>query len=131
MSILILTRPPIPAGSGSEGDYAAVGYHPKLIGFINELFSAGSEATAETGCRFLTRTYLKIPCAVSIRYKSGMIRLSDEEWERVRHHFPEEHIADGRPGRRIVDRHGLPLSVSAPAAHHSKSAWCSYASTFT
>ena len=29
-------------------------YHPNLVGFINELFSAGSEAAAETGCRFST-----------------------------------------------------------------------------
>jgi hypothetical protein len=25
-----------------------------------------------------------------------MIRLTDEQWERIRNHFPEEHIADGR-----------------------------------
>jgi transposase len=31
-----------------------------------------------------------------------MIRLSDLQWERIRHHFPEENIADGRPGRRPV-----------------------------
>ena len=31
-----------------------------------------------------------------------MIRLSDEHWERIRDHFPEEHIADGRPGRKLV-----------------------------
>jgi transposase len=31
-----------------------------------------------------------------------MIRLSDEHWERIRDHFPEEHIADGRPGRKPV-----------------------------
>ena len=37
-----------------------------------------------------------------IRYKCGMIRLSDLQWERIRHHFPEENIADGRPGRRPV-----------------------------
>src|SRR5262249_11382798 len=85
-----------------------------------------------------------------------MIRLTDEQWERIRDHFPEENIADGRPGRKptptrcvleavlwilntakgggleigatkrgkgmkimaIVDRHGLPLSVSAHAANH-------------
>src|SRR5262245_9231831 len=29
-----------------------------------------------------------------------MIRLTDEQWERMRDHFPEEHIADGRPGRK-------------------------------
>ena len=31
-----------------------------------------------------------------------MIRLSDEQWERIRHHFPEEHIPDGRPGRKPI-----------------------------
>src|SRR6266436_6572046 len=31
-----------------------------------------------------------------------MIRLSDEQWERIRKHFPEEHIADDRPGRKPV-----------------------------
>jgi transposase len=31
-----------------------------------------------------------------------MIRLSDEHWERIRDHFPEEHIPDGRPGRKSV-----------------------------
>src|SRR5262249_19277936 len=31
-----------------------------------------------------------------------MIRLTDEQWERIRSHFPEEHIADGRPGRKPI-----------------------------
>jgi len=31
-----------------------------------------------------------------------MIRLTDEQWRRIRHHFPEEHIADGRPGRKPI-----------------------------
>jgi hypothetical protein len=31
-----------------------------------------------------------------------MIRLSGEQWERIRKHFPEEHIPDGRPGRKPV-----------------------------
>src|SRR3954464_8795289 len=31
-----------------------------------------------------------------------MIRLSDEQWERIRKHFPEEHIAEDRPGRKPV-----------------------------
>jgi integrase len=31
-----------------------------------------------------------------------MIRLSDEQWKRIREHFPEEHIADGRPGRKSI-----------------------------
>src|SRR3954463_16191261 len=31
-----------------------------------------------------------------------MIRLTDEQWERIRMHFPEEHIPDGRPGRKLI-----------------------------
>jgi len=31
-----------------------------------------------------------------------MIRLSDEQWERIRKHFPEERIADDRPGRKPI-----------------------------
>ena len=31
-----------------------------------------------------------------------MIRLSDEHWERIREHFPEENIPDGRPGRKPI-----------------------------
>ena len=31
-----------------------------------------------------------------------MIRLTDEQWDRIRDHFPEEHIADGRPGRKPI-----------------------------
>ena len=31
-----------------------------------------------------------------------MIRLTDEHWERIRDRFPEEHIPDGRPGRKPV-----------------------------
>jgi transposase len=30
------------------------------------------------------------------------ITLTDTQWERIRPHFPEEHIPDGRPGRRPV-----------------------------
>ena len=37
-----------------------------------------------------------------------MIRLTDEQWKRIRKHFPEEHIPDGRPGRKpIPTRHVL------------------------
>jgi hypothetical protein len=31
-----------------------------------------------------------------------MIRLLDSEWERIREHFPEENIPDGRPGRKPI-----------------------------
>ena len=31
-----------------------------------------------------------------------MLRLSDEQWERIREHFPEENIPAGRPGRKPI-----------------------------
>src|SRR6201993_440430 len=31
-----------------------------------------------------------------------MIRLTDSDWERIRHHFPEENISEGRPGRKPI-----------------------------
>src|SRR5436190_24386267 len=31
-----------------------------------------------------------------------MIRLTNEQWERIRNHFPEEHIPDGRAGRKPI-----------------------------
>ena len=31
-----------------------------------------------------------------------MIRLTDEQWKRIRDHFPEEQIPDGRPGRKPI-----------------------------
>jgi hypothetical protein len=31
-----------------------------------------------------------------------MIRLTDDQWKRIRDHFPEENIADGRPGRKPI-----------------------------
>jgi transposase len=31
-----------------------------------------------------------------------MFRLLDSEWERIREHFPEENIPDGRPGRKPI-----------------------------
>jgi len=31
-----------------------------------------------------------------------MIRLSDGQWDRIRKHFPEEHIPESRPGRKPV-----------------------------
>ena len=27
---------------------------------------------------------------------------TDSDWERIRHHFPEENISEGRPGRKPV-----------------------------
>jgi transposase len=31
-----------------------------------------------------------------------MLRLRDDQWERIREHVPEEHIPDSRPGRKPV-----------------------------
>ena len=31
-----------------------------------------------------------------------MLKLSDEHWERIREHFPEENVPDSRPGRKPV-----------------------------
>ena len=31
-----------------------------------------------------------------------MLRLSDEQWDRIREHFPEEHIPADRPGRKPI-----------------------------
>ena len=31
-----------------------------------------------------------------------MIRLADEHWDRIREHFPEEQIPDGRAGRKPI-----------------------------
>ena len=31
-----------------------------------------------------------------------MLRVSDEQWERIRKHFPEEHFAADRPGRKPI-----------------------------
>jgi transposase len=36
-----------------------------------------------------------------------MILLTDEQWERIRKHFPEEHIPDGRPGRKPILTHDV------------------------
>ena len=30
------------------------------------------------------------------------LRLTDDQWERIREHFPEENIPDGRPGRKPI-----------------------------
>ena len=50
----------------------------------------------------LSRTYLKITHGRISRIICGMLRLSDDHWERIRQHFPEEKIPEGRPGRKPV-----------------------------
>src|SRR6266481_8150648 len=64
---------------------------------------------------------------LSIRYKCRMIRLTDEQWERIRNHFPEEHIPDGRPGRKpIATRHVLctQRQVSAHSEFYRSLQYC-------
>ena len=70
-----------------------------------------------------------------------MIRLSDSEWERIRHHFPEENISEGRPGRKPVPTrkileaalwilntgaqwHMLPQCYPLETVHRRFQAWC-------
>jgi transposase len=31
-----------------------------------------------------------------------MLRLRDDQWERIREYFPEEHLPESRPGRKLV-----------------------------
>jgi len=38
-----------------------------------------------------------------------MLRVRDDQWDRIRERFPEEHIPEGRPGRK-------PVPKAAPAA---------------
>ena len=47
----------------------------------------------------LLETYLKIPDCCRSAINKEVIRLTDEQWKRIRKHFPEEHIPDGRAGR--------------------------------
>ena len=44
-----------------------------------------------------------------------MLRLTDEQWERIREHFPEATIAPERPGRRPVPAR----RVSSGARHRA------------
>lgn len=49
------------------------------------------------------RTYLKRVDDLKIHPTSPvMLRLRDDQWERIREHFPEERIPDSRPGRKPV-----------------------------
>ena len=45
-----------------------------------------------------------------------MIQLTDEQWERIRHHFPEEHIPDGRAASPENTRTGHREDGGAPSA---------------
>ena len=50
----------------------------------------------------MTGTYLKIARRSRSAINVRMIRLTNKQWERIRNHFPEEHIPDGRPGRKPI-----------------------------
>src|SRR5256714_6715802 len=65
-----------------------------------------------------------------------MIRLTDEQWERIRMHFPEEHIPDGRPGRKPIPTRRVSLvdsqhrramahaAAELPELHRRFQTWC-------
>ena len=91
---------------------------------------------------FVLRTYLKITNWGRSAINVGMIRLSDEQWERIPDHFPEEHIADGildetDPTRRVLQAvlwilntgaqwHMLPQSYpNYKTVHRRFQTWCS------
>ncbi|MDR1076701.1 MAG: IS5 family transposase, partial [Xanthomonadaceae bacterium] len=40
-----------------------------------------------------------------------MLKISDAHWDRIKHHFPEENIPDGRPGRKPVPTRQVPDAV--------------------
>ena len=46
-----------------------------------------------------------------------MIRLTDEQWERIWKHFPEEHIPDGRPGRKPIPTRRVLEAVTVDSQH--------------
>jgi hypothetical protein len=51
-----------------------------------------------------------------------MIRLTDEQWERIRKHFPEEHIPDGRPGREPIPTRDCARGGAVDAQHRCAAA---------
>lgn len=52
---------------------------------------------------YLVRTILKIVDGmIFIPIRSVMLRLRDDQWERIREHLPEEQIQNTRPGRKPV-----------------------------
>src|SRR5262245_58545636 len=58
----------------------------------------------------------------SIRYKCRMIRLRDEQWERIRMHFPEEHFARMRtPGPIVMSPHGLAVRANVQTTNEETS----------
>ena len=40
-----------------------------------------------------------------------MLRLRDDQWERIREYFPEEHIPERRPGRKPVPTRAVVKAV--------------------
>ena len=51
-----------------------------------------------------------------------MIRLTDEQWERIRNHFPEEQVPDGRPGRKPISTRRVLEAVNNRHDFHAFSA---------
>ncbi len=47
----------------------------------------------------------------------AILRLRDERWERIREHFPEDHVADGRPGRKRVPMRAVLEAVRLDSEH--------------
>jgi transposase len=41
------------------------------------------------------------------------ITLTDPQWEKIRGHFPEENVPDGRPGRKAIPTRRV-LDACAP-----------------
>jgi transposase len=44
-----------------------------------------------------------------------MLRISDEQWERIRNHLPEEHISESRPGHKQISTRTMLRELSAIA----------------
>jgi hypothetical protein len=52
-----------------------------------------------------------------------MIRLTDEQWEHILDHFPEENIGDGRPGRKSTPTLASKLTELHPLEAGFKIEW--------
>lgn len=70
---------------------------------VNAAFLSGCESQERpnTIAKF-TRTYLKITKCTKSRIIGHVLRLSDQHWERIREHFPEERIPPSRPDRKPI-----------------------------
>jgi hypothetical protein len=52
-----------------------------------------------------------------------MIRLTNEQWERIRNHFREERILDGRPGRKPIPTRRASTRLSLGRSSKRTTAW--------